>query len=741
MSRARSGRHAGASERISLALEALEPRLLLSGDSLLSSLISPAWFERVPGAISGPLIDTFGTTELSWEGESVEAVRDHWIGQFTDAAVAGINSVTETAGLLSDAVEFEVVQGLGMVGQVLIRTVDASVDAVTSWLSASPSVAQFGPDAIVTLQAIPNDPLFGSMWGLRNVGQLGGTVGADIDAALAWNLATGTSSIVTAVIDTGVDYTHPDLAANMWVNSLEAGGTFGVDDDLNGFIDDIYGWDFYDDDADPMDEEGHGTHVAGTIGAVGNNGIGVTGVNWTASIMAVRFLGPTGGGTTSDAIESVNYATMMKQEFDDGAGDGTPGADVRVTNNSWGGGAFDINLKNAIEASGNEGILFVAAAGNSGVDNDTFSHYPSSYDLDNIIAVAATDRFDQLADFSNFGPVSVDVAAPGVAILSTVPPAVTGQLYDITPSGTSMAAPHVAGIAALAWDYSPTATMEQVRDAILAGVEPLASLTGLIATGGRVNARAVLERVVYADPMFIQTQVVVSGGTTVTVFDVQGRINVGPADVAVKFGSGGIVSSLKILGTGDGMGIVISGAPSVGSVKDARKGTPWLAFLAADSAIKSVKLKTGFGGYNLNGLTLGGIVFGADIDGDGVTTDPIALYSSGAVGKVNLMGDSFGDAYMGGTDSKGLSTRSFKTKRGDFAGDVRGVGGAGKLDIGGNYLGTMAFAAGVSNVRIRGDLGTATPTQLPVPSVSIGDVVVTEGDSGTKNAVFIVTLS
>ena len=606
------------SERLRLSLDRLEPRLLLSGygsGGPPPGWVAPEWFEVMPGVDAADLLGQYGSTEITWDGEAAEVLSDHWIVQFGGAALAGVESVADTVGLFpAGAITFEVVEGLGLAGQVLVRIQDATVAEVVAWLEGAANISTYQPNFVLQMQAIPNDPLYGNLWGMENIGQGGGVIDADMDASAAWDLSTGSSDIVVGVIDTGVDYTHPDLAnvvelnglpdvdddlngliddyGNIWVNELELYGTAGVDDDLNGFIDDIYGWDFYDNDADPMDEGGHGTHVAGTIGAIGDNARGVVGVNWTTSIMALRFLGP-GGGSAAGAIGAINYATMMKLEFDDGVDDGTPGANVRLTNNSWGGGGFSQLVMDAIEASGDAGMLFMAAAGNSGYDNDITPHYPSSYDLDNIIAVAATDQFDQLAVFSEWGLVSVDLAAPGVATLSTVP-GWTGQFYDHY-DGTSMATPHASGVAALAWAYNPDATFEQVRDAMFSGVDRLTSLEGLVATGGRLNARATLERVMFDNPLVIERQEEVSSGVTVTVYDTQGFVDVGPGDLQVKF-SGDSVSSLKLVGSAGGAGITVSGATSVGSVKDSRKGSDPLAFFASDSSVKSVKLKTGVSG-------------------------------------------------------------------------------------------------------------------------------------------------
>ena len=340
-------------------------------------------------------------------------------------------------------------------------------------LNADPLVAYAEPDYEVRISVVPNDPSFSNLWGLHNTSQTGGTADADIDAPEAWDSATGTT-VTVGIIDTGVDYTHEDLAANMWQNPGEIPGN-GLDDDGNGYVDDVYGHDFVNNDSDPFDDQGHGTHVAGTIGAVGNNGLGVTGVNWTASIAALKFLSASGGGSTSDAVEAVLYANMMG---------------FRITNNSWGGGGYSQALYDAIDAADADGNIFIAAAGNSGVDTDLFLHYPSSYDLPNIISVAATNHTDALASFSNYGATTVDLGAPGVSIYSTVPTGscslCSGTGYSFL-NGTSMATPHVAGTAALIMGHDPLLSHGEVKDLLLLLGDPIPSLTGKTVSGKRLN--------------------------------------------------------------------------------------------------------------------------------------------------------------------------------------------------------------------------------------------------------------
>jgi subtilisin family serine protease len=275
--------------------------------------------------------------------------------------------------------------------------------------SDDPNVEYAEPNYIVHALVPPNDPSFGELWGLHNTGQTvnetTGTSDADIDAPEAWDITTGSTNVVIAVIDTGVAWDHPELAGNIWTNTGEIPGN-GIDDDGNGYRDDTRGWDFVDNDNDPMDFHGHGTHVAGTIAGVGNNNRGITGVMWTARIMPLRFLDASGFGSVAGDMEAIAYAVS------NGA---------RVINASYGGYYYSQAQRDAIFYAQSAGVLFVAAAGNEANDNDTNPSYPSSYDLENIIAVAATDQDDNLASFSNFGAASVDVGAPGVNTYSTLP--------------------------------------------------------------------------------------------------------------------------------------------------------------------------------------------------------------------------------------------------------------------------------------------------------------------------------
>ena len=354
------------------------------------------------------------------------------------------------------------------------KTVKQMVDE----LKNNPKIEYAEPDYIIKAIAVPNDPGFSSLWGMYN----SQNTNADIDAIQAWDIIN-TNSTIVAVIDTGVDYTHPDLQANMWHNDVEIPDN-NIDDDGNGFIDDVYGWDFRNEDNDPYDDHSHGTHCAGTIGAEGNNSIGVAGVNWKTRIMALKFLSSYGSGSTSDGIECIEYAIQMG---------------AKVINASWGSTYYSQALKDAIDMANASGVLFAAAAGNSGTDNDVSPHYPSSYDCENIIAVAASDNTDNLAYFSCFGKNSVDIAAPGVSIYSTIPDSSYGY-----KSGTSMAAPHVAGSVALMMSQFPQYSHVMIKEKLLGSVDRGPQFELKILSSGRLNlCKSLLPSLILSHTIFV----------------------------------------------------------------------------------------------------------------------------------------------------------------------------------------------------------------------------------------------
>lgn len=413
---------------------------------------------------------TLGLASAAWAGEVRNFKMDHVPGEFIvkfhqSAAKDTITSVLASAGAKIER-RF---RASGAYRVTLEKTSVAATLAAAQTLAARSDVQYVEANTLIQLANTPNDPRFSSLWGMEK-----------IKAEAAWELNTGSRDVIVGVIDTGVDHQHPDIAANYWHNVAEMGldeagnekSTNGVDDDGNGYIDDFRGWDFANNDNNPMDDHNHGTHCAGTIGGEGNNDIGVAGVSWNVSIVGLKFITAQGQGTTADAIEAIEYATQMG--FD-------------LTSNSWGGSGFSSPLYDAIAEAKGRGILFVAAAGNSYGNSDLDPLYPAAYDLDNVISVAATDSSDRKASFSNYGQISVDLAAPGVGIMSTI----RNNSYS-SMSGTSMAAPHVAGAVALIKAHFPELTATEVRQRLLDTVEPISSMTDQVATGGRLNLEAAL---------------------------------------------------------------------------------------------------------------------------------------------------------------------------------------------------------------------------------------------------------
>lgn len=397
---------------------------------------------------------------------------------------------------------------LGQVGAQLDRTIDLSseqlhvvkttqksLESVIAQLESDPNIEFAEPNFIYNLvkpveevslddmlrplretqapYSTPSDPKFDQLWGLQNTGDneprssLPGVVGADIDAMKAWEITKGSSDVTIAVIDTGIDYNHPDLAENMWTNPNEIAGN-GIDDDNNGFVDDVYGYNFAVGSGDPLDGHSHGTHCAGTIGAVHDNAEGVAGVMSNVNFVAVKFLSDSGSGTTENAIKSVDYATQL---------------DVDIMSNSWGGGGRSQALEDAIKRANEKGILFVVAAGNSSSNNDSRPQYPANYEVDNVISVAASTAQDDLASFSCYGRETVHIAAPGHRILSST----KNGGYSVY-SGTSMAAPHVSGALGLLLAQEGRLPVQEVRERLMATSEPVPALRGKTINGGRLNA-------------------------------------------------------------------------------------------------------------------------------------------------------------------------------------------------------------------------------------------------------------
>jgi subtilisin family serine protease len=402
------------------------------------------------------------------------------------------------------------VHATGRSGTVRLELADATPQSVPTALAAlqvAPQWVEYAePDYVVHAQVNnPNDPAYssGDLWGLRNVGQSGGTSDADIDADEAWDIRTDASAVLVAVVDTGIRSTHQDLAANMWTNPGEIPGD-GIDNDNNGVIDDVHGYNAINESGDPNDDHGHGTHVAGTIGAQGNNGVGVVGVAWRVRLLAAKFLSSNGSGFVSDGAEAIDYARTMG---------------AQIMNNSWGGTAFSQSLSNAIERARQAGIIFVASAGNDGASSDLAPRYPAAYPHDNIVSVASSTRTDELSSFSNYGLRTVDLAAPGSAIYSTYN---SSDSAYATLSGTSMASPHVSGALAVIKAQFPNATYAELIDRLLATADHPAGVSQRTRSQGRLNlARALSAATIIPLPSIVDQprslSVVAGAAATFTV--------------------------------------------------------------------------------------------------------------------------------------------------------------------------------------------------------------------------------
>jgi|GEM_PF-445569 len=362
------------------------------------------------------------------------------------------------------------------------------VQGMQRWYARQPDVEYAEPNYIARKAVIPNDTSFNLQWALRNTGQnvngVSGTAGADIGAVTAWDSHTGTSNVVVALLDTGIDYNHPDLADNIWSNPGEIPGN-GIDDDGNGKTDDIRGWNFVSSNNNPMDDDndgGHGSHIAGIIGAVGNNSEGVAGINWRVSLMPLKVLAADGYGATSNIVAAIDYAVTEQAQV------------INISIAYECGAAASQSEREALDRARAAGILVAVAAGNDGCDNDSSPTYPASHPLNNLVSVGASDAIDQRASFgiksSSYGAQKVHLFAPGKNIYSTLIQSAGGYGYE---SGTSMAAPQVAGAAALLKSHRPQLSMFQVREILLLSALSRPALAGLAVTGGRLNLAAAMD--------------------------------------------------------------------------------------------------------------------------------------------------------------------------------------------------------------------------------------------------------
>ena len=421
----------------------------------LTALLAPLMIVALSGCY---------TAEELWGTDAPSVIGEYVVGMSDAASEASLQELAEAHGL-------ELIEARGYDRlAVLVDPQERDQAEMLELLDGSDQTDYAEPQYIYRPLYQPND--YGTyLWGLHNTGASGGTAGADIDAFEAWDITDG-SGVTIAVIDSGIEASHPDLAPNLWTNPGEIAGN-GIDDDGNGYIDDVHGYDFVNGDGNPADSDGHGTHVAGSAAAAGDDGEGVVGVAYGAKIMTLQFFDGNAGGYSSIASAAIRYAVNN-------------GADV--INASWGSYGSSTAIYNAIAYARSHGVMFIAAAGNEGNDNDSYGLYPASYDLDNVISVAASDRNDRLVSYSNYGSNQVDLAAPGDQIVSTYPGSDWAYL-----DGTSMATPHVAGVVALLRSVAPEASVADVRQALLDSAEPLSGGASRVASGGRLSAKGALD--------------------------------------------------------------------------------------------------------------------------------------------------------------------------------------------------------------------------------------------------------
>lgn len=533
-------------------VESLEGRLFLSGD--------PWSLTSASGAPLG------SPTTMQWGGVTIDVAAGSWVLSFGQQLGTQVAATTARAIAAELGVTADMAYGIGRGQWAALRTTGiVTPDAIARAQAKFPILTSIVPDRISKVERVPNDPQFVNQYTYQNLGQniagQNGVVDADIDATDAWDKTIGSKDVLIAIIDTGVQIDHPDLQANIWTNPGEIAGN-GIDDDGNGFVDDVHGWDFGELDNNPDDREGHGTAVAGVVGAVGNNNLGVTGVAWNVGIVPLKIADRYGDLVLSAIIGAHDYATMMRQR----------GVNIVASNNSYGG--FDSSFykdaptgyqpeKDAIQAFIDSGGVFVAAAGNSSFDNDnpTVTDYPASYNLPGLVAVAATDNTDALASFSSYGAESVDLGAPGLNNYTTA----MGSGYQYI-SGTSFSSPTVAGAVALIKSYKPNASPEEIRRALIDSADPLPALQGKVVSGGRLNVNRALEIIGKdgpilrrADPGPITSQVSNTTGTPVRSITLEFNKDI---DASLLSTSG--VSLVRngtdnLFGTGDDQVIPIGG--------------------------------------------------------------------------------------------------------------------------------------------------------------------------------------
>ena len=565
-------------------------------NSLATGIFSLETLESRKYLAVSPMAFSSGIEQIEFGGKIVEALNDQYILRMQQTSPSTNSFDYKHAVPVVPKNWSSSPIGYGF---YKISAPETSLAQVQAW-GTKAGAKYVEPRLVSHFSRVPNDPMYGN-YSPDQTTNLPGLYGMkQIGMETAWNTSTGSSSVVVAVIDSGIDTTHPDLRSNLWVNRGEIPGN-GRDDDGNGYVDDVNGWNAAFGNGNVQDVNGHGTHVSGTIAAAGNNAIGVVGVNWQAKIMAVDIDGITAGIIGID--EGLAYVIKQKQL----------GTNVVAINASYGGPGFSQAAKDLYALAGSVGITVVAAAGNDGTNNTLSPGYPASYDLSNIISVAATDQTDALASFSNFGKASVDLGAPGVGILSTYPQSLSptgtnnasvplGYAYE---NGTSMAAPHVTGAVALLKAIKPSATVAEIRDAILGSVQKRGALTTFVATGGRLSVAGAVSRLIASPTLSIAGASVSEGniGTRAMTFSITANHGTS-SGITVRYATSG--------GTATAGGVDYRAVSGVARILPWQTSTTFTVLVTGDRTVEpdeyfTVTLSNAIGGTIEKGTAFGGI--------------------------------------------------------------------------------------------------------------------------------------